>query len=309
MSVKKFKLSPSDTKRFRYIQKELISWYKINRRKFSWRKKIRVPYEVLVCEFMGQQTQASRIEQFLPKFLKKFPTADVLASAKKSDVIKEWQGLGYNRRALNLQRTAIELAGKPFPKKEETLLSLPGVGAYTARAILIFAFNKPVAAVDVNIERVLSRLYKKMPSKETMLPTKEVYQIAEAILPAHDSRLWHEALMDIGATICLKRNPQCDKCPVAAHCKTQGAFINTLQTKSISTETKYFGYPKRIWRGKVLKIITNNKSVRKSVIVSLLQNAYPSPEFHAFIRSVLDGLTSEGFCQKKNNIYRLHQGQ
>src|SRR4051812_30408044 len=104
------KLSAGEKERFSTIQPLLIEWYKKNRRKFSWRKKIRHPYEVLVCEVMGQQTQASRIEQFLPKFLNKFPSIESLAKAKKSEVIKEWQGLGYNRRALNLQRTAITLA-------------------------------------------------------------------------------------------------------------------------------------------------------------------------------------------------------
>jgi len=162
------RLTSYQRNRFENIQEDLITWYKTNRRKFSWRKKIRDPYEVLVCEVMGQQTQASRIEQFLPRFLDKFPTAVILAAAKKSDVIREWQGLGYNRRALNLQKAAIELSNRQFPKNENDLLSLPGIGPYTARAILIFAYNKPIATVDVNIERVLSRLFKKRPSLDAM---------------------------------------------------------------------------------------------------------------------------------------------
>src|SRR5579862_6176596 len=110
------KFSTSDKKRFIAIRKSLLKWHKKNERVFSWRKKIRVPYEVLVCEVMGQQTQASRIEQYLPRFLRSFPTVRSLATAKKSEVIKEWQGLGYNRRALNLQKAAIKLGSKPFPK-------------------------------------------------------------------------------------------------------------------------------------------------------------------------------------------------
>src|SRR5579872_7205086 len=98
------KLSSVDKKRFEMIRRSLLHWYKNYRREFSWRKDIRDPYEVLVCEVMGQQTQASRIEQFLPRFLKRFPTTESLASAKTTDVIKAWQGLGYNRRALNLQK-------------------------------------------------------------------------------------------------------------------------------------------------------------------------------------------------------------
>ena len=175
MSDRNITLPVDDKKRFDRIQKKLIEWYKSNRREFSWRKKIRDPYEVLVCEVMGQQTQASRIEQFLPQFLKRFPTIEALASSPKSEVIRQWQGLGYNRRALNLQRTAMELANKPFPKTSEELLKLPGIGHYTANALLIFAFNKSVAAVDVNIERLLSRLFRKMPDTDSMLAKKEVF--------------------------------------------------------------------------------------------------------------------------------------
>src|SRR5437660_8619517 len=105
-----------DQIRIAAFQELLLTWYKKNRREFSWRKKIRDPYEVLVCEVMGQQTQASRIQGFLPRFLKAFPNIDSLAKAKKPDVIRQWQGLGYNRRALNLQRTAIALNNKHFPK-------------------------------------------------------------------------------------------------------------------------------------------------------------------------------------------------
>src|SRR5882757_7215023 len=125
--MKAFTLSTGEKKRFENIRTTLIGWYKKNRRKFSWRKNIRNPYEVLVCEVMGQQTQASRIEQFLPLFLRKFPTIKALAAAKQSEVIRQWQGLGYNRRALNLHRTAKKIAVKHsalFPKTEEHLLQL-----------------------------------------------------------------------------------------------------------------------------------------------------------------------------------------
>jgi len=295
-----------DKKRFDTIGTELISWYKTNRRKFSWRKKIRDPYEVLVCEVMGQQTQASRIEEFLPRFLSKFPNANALAKAKKAEIIKEWQGLGHNRRALNLHRAATELSGKNFPRTEDELLNLPGVGDYTARAILIFAFNKPIVTVDVNIERVLSRLYKKMPNQDAMLPKKQVYQIAEKILPIRNSRLWHEALMDFGATICTKRNPKCDKCPLSQNCKSRGVLQS--KTTVLSSEKKYFGHPKRIWRGKVLKLLISPHKTHETHIINTLQNSFPPKEFRHFIKQILKELTREGFCEKKNNIYQMHQG-
>jgi A/G-specific adenine glycosylase len=305
------KLAANEKKRFSIIQAFLIQWYKKNRRKFSWRKKIRHPYEVLVCEVMGQQTQASRIEQFLPKFLNKFPSIESLAKAKKSEIIKEWQGLGYNRRALNLQRTAIELSinhSKSFPQTEKELLALPGIGPYTARAILIFAFNKPIATVDVNVQRLLSRLYKKMEGTNSMLPGKDILSLAQSILPKKNFRLWHEALMDFGATICTKRNPACNTCPLFDHCKSGKGFLKNIQIKTknnLPFEMKYFGQPKRIWRGKVLKIISMNEKIPETSIMSLVTHEKDS-EFDSFIRSVLDELIKEGFCARnRNNIYTL----
>ena len=258
---------------------------------------------------MGQQTQASRIEIFLPRFLKRFQTIEALASAKKSDVIRMWQGLGYNRRALNLQQAAIKLSNKPFPKTEEKLLALPGIGNYTARAILIFAFNKSIATVDVNIERVLSRLYKKRPDTGTMLPKKEVLSLAEAIIPVQQSRLWHEALMDFGATICTKRNPHCNECPLFNECKSGKTLINNITFPSKNKtyeEIKYFGYPKRIWRGRVLKLIASNDGIREFSIRKSLPASERKSEFTHFLRRILDELIKDGFCKKnKKNEYHL----
>ncbi|MFI5263224.1 MAG: A/G-specific adenine glycosylase [Candidatus Kapaibacterium sp.] len=305
------KLSATEKKRFNTVHAALLFWYKKNRRKFSWRKKIRDPYEVLVCEVMGQQTQASRIEEFLPRFLSKFPTLRSLASAKQSAVIKEWQGLGYNRRALNLHRAAKELYSdhsSRFPRTEEKLLALPGIGKYTARAVLIFAFNKPIATVDINIQRLLSRLYKKMPDRDAMLPQKEIFDLAEMILPIKGSRLWHEALMDFGATICTKRNPGCPACPLFDECKSGKVFIDIPESSTVpirNNEPKYFGRPRRIWRGKVLKIIAEHEPVVADGISRNIQNSFPKSEFAVFVKTILDDLVAEGFCIKKNTTYCL----
>jgi A/G-specific adenine glycosylase len=288
------------------VQDSLLLWYKKNRREFSWRKKIRDPYEVLVCEVMGQQTQASRIQEFLPRFLKRFPNIHSLAAATKSDVIKQWQGLGYNRRALNLQRTAIALTNRPFPKTEEELLTLPGIGKYTARAILIFAFNKRIAAIDVNIERVLSRIFKRMTSLDSIIPKDKIYPLAEKVLPIRNSRQWHEALMDFGATICTKRNPKCNECPISAQCKSHGKFKINNSLPSQYSEKQYFGYPKRIWRGKVLKIIASSPAT-EITILNTLQISFPQEDFRSFMKSVLTELIQEGFCEKNTRTYRLHQ--
>ncbi len=301
-------LSKSEKKRFTTIQASLIEWYNKNRRTFSWRKNIRDPYEVLVCEVMGQQTQASRIEQYLPRFLTRFPTVKSLASAKQSDVIKEWQGLGYNRRALHLYRAAKELSEVSFPKSEKELLALPGIGKYTARAVLIFAYNKPLAAVDINIQRLLSRLYKKMPDSGSMLPTNVIYELGESILPIKRSRLWHEALMDFGATICTKKNPSCSRCPLFHECRSGKTLMHSSSFKKTteSSEPKYFGFPKRIWRGRVLKIISIYEAVSEQMICQTLRGQSPRFGFVPFIRDVLDDLVREGFCTRKNRIYHLN---
>jgi len=303
------KLTVSEKKRFDTIQDILIGWYKKNRRMFSWRKNIRDPYQVLVCEVMAQQTQASRIEEFLPRFLEQFPTVKALASAKQSEVIRAWQGLGYNRRALNLHKVAKELLEKDFPKKEEELLTLPGIGKYTARALLIFAFNKPVATVDINIQRLLSRLYKKMADTDSMLPAKNIFDLGENILPKRQSRLWHEAMMDFGATICTKRNPKCGTCPLFHECKSGTTFIEISslpKKRTKSSEPRYFGAPKRIWRGRILKIISSNNSVSESAILGTLQDSFPKSEFTEFAKSLLADLVGEGFCAKKNKKYVLN---
>jgi A/G-specific adenine glycosylase len=254
---------------------------------------------------MAQQTQASRVEIFLAKFLTKFPTVEALAASKKSEVIRQWQGLGYNRRALNLQKAAVSLLNKPFPQTEAELLGLPGVGKYTARAIMIFAFNKRVSTVDVNVSRVLSRLYKKMPDQNEMLSNDTVYALSEEILPTRNSRLWHEALMDFGATICTKRNPKCSECPLAINCKSSGIVSSTIIPKSISKEKKYFGAPKRIWRGRVLKLVVRSEGVIESNIVNDLNKSFPHNTFKPFISAILNDLTREGFIKKTRNKYQI----
>jgi A/G-specific adenine glycosylase len=258
---------------------------------------------------MGQQTQASRIELFLPRFLKRFPTIEVLATAKRSDVIREWQGLGYNRRALNLHRTAIELANEPFPKSRKELLALPGIGDYTANAILIFAYNKKIATVDVNIERLLSRLFRRTADINSILQKKQVLTIAEAILPNKELRLWHEALMDFGATICTKRNPQCGKCPLFGDCKSGKTLImkSAIESKTKSyKDPLYFGFPKRIWRGRALQLISQNKEITEALIVKILSNSNKKSEFASFIREVLNNLSKDGFCEIiKDKTFRL----
>ena len=165
MTAKRPRISSKTLDRFRRIVPRLLDWYGANRREFLWRGLRTNPYRVLVSEFMLQQTQASTIDRFLPTFLRQFPTAERLAAAKTSEVVRAWQGLGYNRRALNLYNSAKAIVARKkrgFPKTFDELIELPGVGHYTASALLVFSFGADIPLADVNIERVLSRLWKPM---------------------------------------------------------------------------------------------------------------------------------------------------
>lgn len=304
------KLTPTDKMRLRKARRTLLAWFAKHGRSFFWRRKERDPYIVLVAELMLQQTQASRVDEYLPKFLDRFPSIKHLAKANTSDVIKAWQGLGYNRRALNLQRAAQQVVNEYagiFPSDEKSLLALPGVGLYTARALQAFSFRKDVSVVDVNIERVISRLAKKMKSSSDMLPMNDVHSINEAILPKGQSEQWHEALMDLGATIC-KKNPKCDICPLQKHCSS----YTTLSKQEVTAvpkktnEKQYFGSPKRIWRGRVLKHISSTeKTTTKEILKAIRSYSTDSKEFEAFIDIVISDLTKDGFIIKSGRSISL----
>jgi A/G-specific adenine glycosylase len=172
----------------------LLAWFRGHGRDLPWRR-TRDPYAILVSEVMLQQTQVERVVPRYLAWLERWPTVDALASASPADAIREWQGLGYNRRGLNLHRAARQIAADGWP---DDLTELPGVGAYTAAAIRSFALGEPVLPVDTNVRRVLDRT-------------------GRAFSPSCG-----QALMDLGATICLARVPRCGVCPLAADCPSRG---------------------------------------------------------------------------------------
>jgi A/G-specific adenine glycosylase len=176
------------------VETALLVWYRENGRDLPWRR-TRDPYAILVSEVMLQQTQVDRVVPRYLRWLERWPTADALAAAPRSEVIREWQGLGYNRRAVNLHRAAQRIAATGWPGD---LTELPGVGRYTADAVARFALERDVLPVDTNVARVLERTGATFGS-----------------VAAH-------ALMDLGATICLARIPRCDSCPLADDCPSRG---------------------------------------------------------------------------------------
>lgn len=192
-----------------------LDWYAANGRDLAFRH-TNDPWAILVSEVMAQQTQAARAAEAWTRFMAEFPTPAALAAASPATVIRAWRGLGYNRRALALHRAAIAIVAEHdgrVPDSLDALIRLPGIGPYTARAVLAIAFNRPVAALDVNIRRVLGRAF----SREA-LSARELQAIADGFVPAGKAATWTHALMDIGAAFCRPRDPQCGECPLRSTC-------------------------------------------------------------------------------------------
>lgn len=193
----------------------LSAWSSRTRRDLAWRR-TRDPWAILVSETMLQQTQVTRVEPRYLDFLARFPTPAGCAEAPAADIVRAWAGLGYNRRAVNLHRAAqaiVACHGGRLPDTLDELLALPGVGPYTARAVLAFAFERDVGVLDTNAARVLARA-----AAGRRLRPAEAQALADALVPPGDGWAWNQGVLDLGATVCRKRAPRCDACPVAAAC-------------------------------------------------------------------------------------------
>jgi len=192
----------------------LLAWGERTRRDLPWRR-TRDPWAVLVAELMLQQTQAVRVAARYEAVLRALPTPEACARVPVGEVVRAWAGLGYNRRAVSLHRAAVvvtERHGGRLPDDLAALLALPGVGPYTARAVLAFAFERDVGVVDTNAGRVLARW-----EGRTLRP-REVQVLADAAVPPGAGWAWNQAVLDLGATVCRRRRPRCDACPVRESC-------------------------------------------------------------------------------------------
>ncbi|MEA2827106.1 MAG: A/G-specific adenine glycosylase [Actinomycetota bacterium] len=197
------------------LQGALLEWGGRNRRDLPWRR-TRDPWAVLVSEVMTQQTQVDRVVPRYHRFLDRFPTVAACAAAPVADVITEWAGLGYNRRALNLHRAAVAVVERHrgrLPHDLAGLRRLPGVGPYTARAVLAFAFAGDVGIVEVNTARVLARAF-----SGRRLGAGEAQALADGLVPSGEGWAWNQSLLDVGATVCTKRAPACADCPLRPWC-------------------------------------------------------------------------------------------
>ena len=226
------------------ITKKILNWYDLNKRSLPWRKNFsqsKKHYYTLVSEFMLQQTQVATVIPYFNRFINKIPNLEKLSTIQDRELIKLWEGLGYYSRARNLKKTAKIIMSKyhgKIPNNYEDLISLPGIGNYTAYAILAIAFNKSYIPLDGNIERVLKRyLYLKKDKeiqKDNLIQKKSIFGISSR---ASD---YAQALMELGAMICKPKNPECGGCPIPKSCKSYKKKDFDLAKITKKNKEKYF---------------------------------------------------------------------
>jgi A/G-specific adenine glycosylase len=200
----------------------LLAWYQESQRKLPWRGATD-PYHILVSEIMLQQTRVAVVEERYKKFIAQFPSAERLARAKEATVLAAWSGLGYYRRARNLHAAAKEIVRHgSFPRTTPELMELPGVGRYTAAAVASIAFGEPVAVVDGNVKRVIDRIVNRKAALAGPNAEKHYWEIAGQLLDRQSPGDFNQAMMELGALVCLPAQPLCHACPVADLCGARG---------------------------------------------------------------------------------------
>ncbi|HJR18993.1 MAG TPA: A/G-specific adenine glycosylase [Actinomycetota bacterium] len=281
----------------RKAQARVLTWFDEHGRHLPWRE-TRDPYRTLVAEVMLQQTQTGRVAPSYEAFLGRFPTVERLAHAPAMDVILAWRGLGYNRRAIGLHRSAQAIArdhGGVFPREPGALRRLPGLGEYTSSAIACFAFDAQVPVVDTNVKRVLARAVAGKDASE--VPSARLSRLAADWLPAGEAYRWNQALMDIGAMVCRISNPLCAKCPLRTTCayRAKGRH-RTAPVRAPKREERFDG-SRRQKRGTIVDHL--RRAARKGITVSELSKLmHPDGDGDpALLGEILAKLEKEGLAE------------
>lgn len=296
------------------LQIDLLAWFQANGRDLPWRR-TRNPYYILVSETMLQQTQVDRVIPKYEAFLALFPTVEALASASTADVIRSWQGLGYNRRAVNLQRAAqaIVAAGYPadpagFPATPEGLRNLPGIGAYTSGAVACFAFERDVAFLDTNIRRVVRRLLVGPEDAPPATNEQRLIDYAQQLIPKGQGWAWNQAIMELGALICSAAKPQCWRCPVNQHCRAYAIWreantqLDMWQPPVIKPRKKAAEQPfhssNRYFRGRIIDALRALETQQSLDLASLGPQVKPdwvgNEQDLAWLAKLVNGLAQDG---------------
>ena len=281
----------------RRITSPVRQWYRRYGRSLPWRGESD-PYRIILSEIMLQQTQVSRVLGAYPRFLRRFPSMSSLARARRRDVVLAWHGMGYNNRAVRLHALASVLVEREMriPSDAPSLLELPGIGKYTAHAILSSVHGLPVPVVDVNIRRLLSRVFWRMPSTAGMRSEPEIWRKAGSILPRRGVYDWNQALMDIGATICTARAPACLRCPLGEICASRTTMTHAGR-RSRKSEPGLRGVPNRIYRGRIVEALRKTEAGFRAEALGRAIH----PEFSAhdlpWLKSLLAGLERDGLIR------------
>jgi A/G-specific adenine glycosylase len=209
-----------------WFRRRLLGWYRRHGRALPWRE-TRDPYRILVSEIMLQQTQVDRVLPKYREWIDRYPTFHALAEAPEADAVKTWYPLGYNirpRRLHAIAREAVATYGGRLPGDEATLRSFKGIGAYTAGAVMSFAFGQRAAILDTNVARVLYRVFLGRGDRTSHAMEQRLWAISRSVLPYRHVFDFNQALMDLGATVCTARSPRCDVCPMSRTCKSAKSF-------------------------------------------------------------------------------------
>ncbi len=291
----------------RDIQRALLDWYRQNGRDLPWRRTSE-PYAILVAEIMLQQTQVDRVLPKYREFLNAFPTVFDLAAAPRSEVIRRWAPLGYNLRAVRLYeiaRQSVAFHHGRFPESVEGLRSLKGIGPYTAGAVACFAFRRPVAFLDTNIRRVLGRCLLGMPFPRAG-DDAAVLAAANEALP-EDAYDWHQALMDLGATVCSWTKPGCTECPIAAWCGARhhfeeppsGSPRRVAEAAPVYRTQPKFAGSRRYYRGRIvaaLRTLPPGEEIPLDRLGGLVKPGFAAGDL-PWLRELAEGLAGDGLAR------------
>lgn len=271
----------------------VLDWFaQEGRAELPWRA-TRDPWAILVAEVMLQQTQVTRVAPRWHAFLDRFPDPPACAAAAPADVLRAWEGLGYNRRGLALHRCAaavVDRHGGAMPLDLAALLDLPGIGPYTARAVLVFAAERHHGVLDTNIARVLARVGGRP------LRPREAQDVADALVPADAPWAWNSALMDLGATVCTKRRPRCEVCPLADGCAWRGEGEDpAVGSAGVPGRQSRFDGSDRQGRGRLIDALR-----RRPVAEADAAAVMGWPDDPARAERVLSGLVQDGLVVRRH---------
>ena len=275
----------------------VVRWFRRCGRELPWRGEAD-PYRVILSEIMLQQTQVQRVLQKYPLFLRRFPTMRSLARAPRRDGVRQWRGMGYNGRAVRLHALASVLVerGMRIPRDADALRSLPGVGKYTAHAILSAVHGLTVPLVDVNVRRLLSRIYWRMRSTAEMKSEAQIWEAAGRLLPRRNVYQWNQALMDLGATVCTARRPRCTACPVGERCASRGSMSDKPRATR-KREAGFGGLPDRIARGRLVEALRDAQRGRSAGALGKMVLPGFSARDWRWLESLIAGLERDGLVR------------